>query len=60
VRSLISFQVLLILAADAYAVYPRQLRYMSKEELFGSPLACRLEGRQRLPSLASSKPRLPN
>ena len=23
----------------AYAVYPRQLRYMSKEELFGSPLA---------------------
>ena len=22
----------------AYAVYPRQLRYMSKEELFGSPL----------------------
>ncbi len=115
----------------AYAVYPRQLRYMSKEELFGSPLArwilhhggsipidrtnpslssiktavdilqngeiilifptgtrkahdaaafkrgaatvalhargcrsrrrsCRLEGRQRLPSLASSKPRLPN
>lgn len=23
----------------AYAVYPRQLRYMSKQELFGSPLA---------------------
>jgi 1-acyl-sn-glycerol-3-phosphate acyltransferase len=23
----------------AYAIYPRQLRYMSKEELFGSPLA---------------------
>lgn len=23
----------------AYAVYPRQLRYISKEELFGSPLA---------------------
>ena len=23
----------------AYAVYPRHLRYMSKEELFGSPLA---------------------
>jgi len=23
----------------AYAVYPRRLRYMSKEELFGSPLA---------------------
>lgn len=23
----------------AYAVYPRQLRYLSKEELFGSPLA---------------------
>ena len=22
----------------AYAVYPRQLRYLSKEELFGSPL----------------------
>jgi len=34
----------------AYAVYPRQLRYMSKEELFGSTLSRWVLTPRRLPS----------